>query len=73
MKKLAYEFDRIGYDIQPMTMKATDFGVPQIRERVFIIGIRKGENIAWEFPEGDGPEYSISKNIMKVLKNRGLK
>lgn len=63
MKKLADEFDRIGYDIQPMTMKATDFGVPQIRERVFIIGIRKGENIAWEFPEGDGPEYSIQAAI----------
>jgi DNA (cytosine-5)-methyltransferase 1 len=63
MKRLADEFDRIGYDIQPMTMKATDFGVPQIRERVFIIGIRKGENIDWEFPEGDGPEYSIQEAI----------
>ena len=31
MKKLADEFDRIGYKIKPMTMKATDFGVPQIR------------------------------------------
>lgn len=63
MKKLADEFDRIGYDIKPMTMKATDFGVPQIRERVFIIGIKKGENITWEFPEGDGPEYSIQQAI----------
>ena len=63
MKKLADEFDRIGYDIQPMTMKATEFGVPQIRERVFIIGIKKGENIAWEFPKGNGPEYSIQSAI----------
>lgn len=63
MKKLADEFDRIGYDIKPMTMKATDFGVPQIRERVFIIGIKKGENIVWDFPKGDGPEYSIQEAI----------
>ena len=63
MKKLADEFDRIGYDIQPMTMKATDFGVPQIRERVFIIGIKRGENVTWEFPKGKGPKYSIEDAI----------
>ena len=63
MKKLADEFDRIGYKIKPMTMKATDFGVPQIRERVFIIGIRKDQNIDWEFPQGDGCKYSIQDAI----------
>ena len=63
MKKLADEFDRIGYRIKPMTMKATDFGVPQIRERVFIIGIRKDQNIDWEFPQGDGCKYSIHDAI----------
>ena len=63
MKKLADEFDRIGYKIKPMTMKATDFGVPQIRERVFIIGIRKDQNFDWEFPQGDGCKYSIQDAI----------
>jgi DNA (cytosine-5)-methyltransferase 1 len=63
MKKLADEFERIGYKIKPMTMKATDFGVPQIRERVFIIGIRKDQNIDWEFPQGDGCKYSIQDAI----------
>ena len=63
MKRLEDEFDRIGYRIHSRIMKATDFGVPQIRERVFIIGIRKDQELTWEFPEGTGPEYSIYQAI----------
>jgi DNA (cytosine-5)-methyltransferase 1 len=40
-------------------MMATEFGVPQIRERVFIIGIRKDLDLTWEYPKGNGPVYSI--------------
>ena len=63
MKKLATEFDRIGYEIKHETMVATDFGVPQNRERVFIIGIRKDQKIKWEFPKGNGPRRSIYEAI----------
>lgn len=63
MDKLAEEFDRIGYSIEHKTMLATDFGVPQNRERVFIIGIRKDLDIKWNFPEGKGPLYSIEDAI----------
>ena len=63
MKKLAVEFDRIGYDIKYQTMLATDFGVPQNRERVVIIGIRKGENVDWQFPKGNGPVRSVFEAI----------
>lgn len=63
MDKLAEEFDRIGYSIKYQTMRATDFGVPQNRERVFIIGIRKDLDVKWEFPIGAGPLYSIEDAI----------
>ena len=63
MNKLAEEFDRIGYTIQHRTMLATNFGVPQNRERVFIIGIRKDLEVEWEFPSGTGPLYSIEDAI----------
>jgi DNA (cytosine-5)-methyltransferase 1 len=59
INRLAEEFDRIGYNIQYRTMMATEFGVPQIRERVFIIGIRKDLDLTWEYPKGNGPVYSI--------------
>ena len=59
MDKLAAEFDRIGYTIQYKTVLATDFGVPQSRERVVIIGIRNDIGIEWEFPQGNGPIRTI--------------
>lgn len=39
-----------GYNIVKKTLNAVDFGVPENRERVFIVGIRKDLNINWKFP-----------------------
>lgn len=63
MDKLTAEFDRIGYNIKYQTMLATDFGVPQNRERVVIIGIRKDKSIDWQFPKGNGPVRSVFQAI----------
>ena len=63
MKKLTEEFNRIGYKTVFKTMLASDFGVPQNRERVFIIGIRNDLDIKWEYPKGNGPLYSIYQAI----------
>lgn len=39
-----------GYNVRFKVVKASDFGVPQYRERVIIIGIKKELNIIPEFP-----------------------
>lgn len=38
------------YNVQPTLVNAADFGVPQRRERVFIIGFRSDLGIKWSFP-----------------------
>lgn len=45
--------DVSGYDVYTKLINAKDFGVPQNRERVFLIGIRKDLKIKfeWTFPE----------------------
>lgn len=63
MNKLTEEFNRIGYKTVFKTMLASDFGVPQSRERVFIIGIRNDLDVKWEYPKGNGPLYSIYQAI----------
>lgn len=64
MDVLKREFDRIGYRIVHKTMVAAKFGVPQNRERVFIIGIRKDLDFDWTYPEGDcGKPLSIFSAI----------
>jgi DNA (cytosine-5)-methyltransferase 1 len=63
IKKLEEEFKRIGYTIKYETKCAVDFGVPQIRERVFIIGIRNDIEKEWVFPNGNGERLTIKDAI----------
>ncbi|WP_339260189.1 DNA cytosine methyltransferase [Paenibacillus sp. FSL R5-0713] len=57
--------EELGYNIQYRVLNAVNFGVPQYRERVFIIGIRNDLDIEWEFPTGlDGvPTISLEEAI----------
>ncbi len=45
------EFEDSGYDIKYTIMKAAEFGVPQKRERVIIVGFRKDLKIDYSFPQ----------------------
>jgi len=48
-KKFANISEDLGYNIVYEIIDAVDFGVPQHRERVFIIGIRNDLNFVWDF------------------------
>lgn len=50
--KYISEMNRIGYNNYYKVLNAKDFGVPQNRERVFVVSIRKDLNNNFEFPEG---------------------
>lgn len=41
----------LGYTIYKKVLNAVDFGVPENRERVFIVGVRNDLEIKWSFPE----------------------
>lgn len=45
--------EKLGYDTQIKLLNASDFGVPQLRPRVVIVGIRKEENKYFMYPEGN--------------------
>jgi DNA (cytosine-5)-methyltransferase 1 len=51
----------LGYTIYHQTLNALDFGLPQKRERIFIVGFR--EPIAFEFPR----EYGSYKPLAEIL------
>lgn len=50
-EKFANINETLGYTISKKVLNAVDFGVPENRERVFIVGIRNDLDISWEFPE----------------------
>lgn len=49
LKIILNEFEKIGYTCSTKVLNAADFGVPQIRERLFIVGNKNG--IEYEFPK----------------------
>ena len=51
MDMISNQFNLVGYNFQYAVLNAVDFGVPQNRERVFIIGIRNDLPLEWRFPQ----------------------
>lgn len=49
-KSIQKEFEQVGYRITYKLVNAADFGIPQKRERVFIVGIRRDLDQKFEFP-----------------------
>ncbi len=51
LQKINYaRYDGIKYSVRHTLVNAADFGVPQCRERVVIVGTRADMNAAWQFP-----------------------
>ena len=44
------EFENIGYDIEYKILKCSDYGIPQVRERLIIVGIKSLLNKKIKFP-----------------------
>ncbi len=60
-KIICVSFEEVGYNLFWRVLNAADFGVPQQRERVFLIGIRKDLNIEFKFPRPTHGPDSLEK------------
>lgn len=49
-KRIIEDFSNIGYKIKPEILYAPEFGIPQIRKRVFFVGLRDSEEF-FDFPD----------------------
>jgi DNA (cytosine-5)-methyltransferase 1 len=47
------------YNVVPTVVNAADFGIPQKRERVFIVGFRSDLQIDWSFPSATHSEDAL--------------
>lgn len=64
--KWVNELDAFGYDSYYQVMNAADYGVPQHRERVFCISIRRdGDGQTFNFPKPFPLEYCIEDILEK--------
>jgi len=51
------------YDVQYKLVNAVDYGVPQSRERVFIVGLRNDLGLTWKWPEKIAGRKTIAETI----------
>ena len=64
IKKIQHEFEDVGYNVEIGKLLASDFGVPQNRTRVFIIGSKKKISRDELFPMKNGhARVSVKKAI----------
>lgn len=66
-EKFATIDDSLGYTISKKVLNAVDYGVPENRERVFIVGIRNDLHITWEFPSPLSTEKISIKEAISDL------
>jgi DNA (cytosine-5)-methyltransferase 1 len=58
--------DELGYDvIPPKLLKAIFHGVPQKRERIFIVGIKKDAGLTFEWPAQEKTIYTVKDALKK--------
>lgn len=58
------KIDELGYSVQIKLLNASDYGVPQLRPRVVIVGIRKDIKGTFSYP-AETPE--LTKNVGETL------
>ena len=59
------EFKKCGYDVFHRVLNAYDFGLPQNRDRLFIVGFKKDQKVHFNFPK----PLNKSKTLIEVMDN----
>lgn len=61
IKIIVGELEDCGYKVKYKVLEAKDYGVPQIRKRVFIVGVRDDIPVEFEFPKPTGCELTLEE------------
>lgn len=60
-RQIKQDFEAAGYKVYHKLVNARDYGVPQLRERVFLVGVREDIDFEYIFPEPTHGEGMLLK------------
>lgn len=64
LKSIKFELEKLGYNVYIKVLNSVDYGVPQSRERVYIVGLKKElDNYNFDFPLKESNVYKIEDFI----------
>ena len=63
-KQIVQDFTAAGYTVYYKLLNAVEYGVPQIRERVILVGVRNDIDFEYKYPD---PTHGYGKNGLQVL------
>lgn len=69
-KDIVERFDKLGYNVNYKVLRASEYGVPQIRERVFFVGLcrsKVGINSYFNFPNPNYDNIITTKSALGDL------
>ncbi|WP_270343395.1 DNA cytosine methyltransferase [Lactococcus petauri] len=76
LKKIVKEFEELGYHVKHTILNAADYGVPQKRQRLFIVGVRNDIETEFVFPEATHSEGGLLGEpwvpLSKVIDNLAI-
>jgi DNA (cytosine-5)-methyltransferase 1 len=66
LKGMISILDEIGYNVVPVNvLKAVNYNVPQKRERLILVGVRKDINVQYEYPKPYKKTYTLKDALKK--------
>jgi len=63
LEQVKADFEQAGYTITHRLLNAAEYGVPQRRERVFLVGVRNDLDIGFSFPEPTTSETLVPLSV----------
>lgn len=77
-RQIKQDFEAAGYNVYHKLVNARDYGVPQIRERVILVGVRNDIDFVYQFPQpthgelpGQIPFLTLKEAIGDLEKDPG--
>jgi DNA (cytosine-5)-methyltransferase 1 len=71
-KKIIAKFESLGYNVTYQQLDARDYGVPQERKRVIVVGIKSTLGFKFEFPKPTHSEHPTKTLNGQVLTHKWL-